>query len=706
MKRILISLIVITIFNSCNNNVTTTEYESDKALPDSSNEELTESSIDDDNDLQYIEDNTKVEIDGLIYTIYKGSCWLTGVDIKNKKTNIIIPDSITVFKENYAVQEIISGAFKNSNVRSITIPKTIWDLSYDVFDNIPTLEAIYVSPNSPYYSSYDGAIYTKDFTKLIKCPEGKTSIQLAENITRLFENDLSNCNKLIKLKLPSSFMNNFNWYCWFSNSNCLHSIANLKNLENIEVSDNNKQIASFNGLLYSKKLDTLILAPRAIKICDLYSNLKVIGNGALSDCKHLKFISLPNSIISIGNNAFHSCSNLEEVKLPNKLKEIGFMAFAYCHKLKDINIPPLVESIERNAFQRNRIKKINIPRNTRVENMFVFQCDSLERIEVDIDNPYYESLAGVLFTKGLDTLLNYPSGKKNIDYNIPLSTKALNEFALSYTNFLEAINLHENLTSIGIHCFSGSKKLKRVKLPSLIEVVDGVFSQCPNLESVSLGKNVKKIEAFTFQHSYQLKSIYIYTEKPPKVFPSTFRDVSEHLIIYVPSQSIEEYRNTKIWDELRVEQMVYSCSIFNDEILFQTSYFPFDFYSYNTDNLLTFFSDGVSVDSTEIIDNGYVSKIYTFFDSKSRLSFFVKPDNDNKESKTYFYIHNSLIESNFFKSKNGVKIGMTRDLFYKTINIAPNNCDVFFIEEGDWSVYYKFYFDNDKLKKIDIEVSQ
>lgn len=69
---------------------------------------------------------------------------------------------------------------------------------------------------------------------------------------------------------------------------------------------------------------------------DFPKNLKVIGEGALSETA-IKNIYLGNTTLEdIGPIAFRGCRQLEEITLPASLKSLGSMVFADCLKLTQI----------------------------------------------------------------------------------------------------------------------------------------------------------------------------------------------------------------------------------------------------------------------------------------------------------------------------------------------------------------------------------
>jgi len=144
------------------------------------------------------------------------------------------------------------------------------------------------------------------------------------------------------------------------------------------------------------------------------------------------------------------------------------------------------------------------------------------------------------------------------------------------------------------------------------------------------------------------------------------------------------------------------CLIAHESCIFLKEYFPFKFENYKTGELKAYFDKSIIVDSVENNNNGYITRDYTFRNKLSNISFLVKIN----DSEHYFYLNRATIKDNLFKSRNGVKINMTREEFFKTINSGLVNCDTFTIQEGDLATFYYFIFEKDRLKTIEIQQSE
>ena len=86
-------------------------------------------------------------------------------------------------------------------------------------------------------------------------------------------------------------------------------------LQEIQVAKDNPNFSSLNGVLYSKKQDTLVIYPAA-KTDAAYiipSGVTSVAMYAFSENPYLETLTIPNSLIKVGDSAFYNCKNLRAV---------------------------------------------------------------------------------------------------------------------------------------------------------------------------------------------------------------------------------------------------------------------------------------------------------------------------------------------------------------------------------------------------------
>ena len=191
----------------------------------------------------------------------------------------------------YQVKYIGSYAFENANMTEIIFPDT--------------LEGI--------------------FSYSIQWCENLRYLHLPESLTSIGESGIAGCPSLESIILSSNLTSIGRWvdlYC-----------MNLNQYNNgLYIPSNNNpyfMLVSVNDM----NVETMKIHP----------DTKFIAENALSNCRQLKSIKIPNSVEYIGAMAFYYCSNLEEVILSSNLKSIEHSAFSFCTSLKIITIPASVE---------------------------------------------------------------------------------------------------------------------------------------------------------------------------------------------------------------------------------------------------------------------------------------------------------------------------------------------------------------------------
>lgn len=113
-------------------------------------------------------------------------------------------------------------------------------------------------------------------------------------------------------------------------------------------------------------------------------------------------------------------------------------------------------------------------------------------IIVDENNPNYQSVDGVLYSKDLKTLIYYPYNKGNGPFVVPENVEVLGKRSFSQYHLSEII-LHDNIQEILEYAFSASK-LEKINLPSSLETINrDIFNNCYYLTEVNVAKNVSVI---------------------------------------------------------------------------------------------------------------------------------------------------------------------------------------------------------------------
>ncbi|MBQ7379276.1 MAG: leucine-rich repeat protein [Clostridia bacterium] len=112
----------------------------------------------------------------------------------------------------------------------------------------------------------------------------------------------------------------------------------------------------------------------------------------------------------------------------------------------------LLEGVE---FLAEEVTSIFIPSTVRFVWNSPFQHPTIENIWVDVNNPYFRSIDGVLFTKSLYTLIQYPLANPRTQYTIPNETVIIGRDAFgrgdgfAKLSYLSQITFGEKVDGVG-----------------------------------------------------------------------------------------------------------------------------------------------------------------------------------------------------------------------------------------------------------------
>lgn len=483
---------------------------------------------------------------------------------------IVFPDSCV---------SVGTDAFSNTNASGFYLGSGL--SSFGASQNMRFLTSIDVSAQNQHYASYDGVLYTKDFSTLIQIP-----------------------NKTV-INIPAEFKKQSGLF-----------LSTWSNLSYVNVDEANPFYKSVNGIIYSKDGTTVLECPkaysgavviadsaveigqRAFQACKSITSiqfndaLKTIGRNAFSGCTGLSGLEIPGSVETIGDEAFAGCLVLKSIVLNEGLKTIGRRAFSPSEfssgiiflqsQLESIAIPDSVEYIGESAFENNKnLKSVSLGNgvieiaqgafnnctkltgelvipdscerigynsfsNTDITSIYIGSglngfgtlsgLDSLLQIEVSPENTAYASYDGVMYSRDLKTLLLMPA-KETLKLPAPFQI-ASTQFGNLMANwpFIKAIDVDEQSpyysASNGILYSKNGEELIccPVSFSGAVVIKEGTkeigpfaFYDCKGITEVSFPDTVQTICMWAFANCNALTRLR---------FPESLRDIERAAFEY------------------------------------------------------------------------------------------------------------------------------------------------------------------------------
>ena len=335
------------------------------------------------------------------------------------------------------------------------------------------------------------------------CFYNKTEIQsltLATGITSIGHDAFNNCIKLTSLVIPSGVKIIEQWV--FSDCDELTRVTLPAGITEIKS----------NSFWQCKKLTTLELPAELTTIggaaflgsgltaITIPAKVTTIESGAFMRCTNIAYFS-----VATGNSSFEVSNNVLFTKGKKKL-----LAYPPAMEGASYDIPAEVTTIESGAFGgNNRLTTITIPASVSSIGEYAFvACSNLSSITVEPSNQDYESADGVLFSKGKETVVAYPSGKEFTAYSIPQGVKEIEKGAFAVCNKLTTVIIPSSVKIIGGSAFATCEKLTSIAIPEGVTTIDeDTFSDCSNLTDVTLPKSISAINNSAFADCENLAAI-------------------------------------------------------------------------------------------------------------------------------------------------------------------------------------------------------
>ncbi len=133
-------------------------------------------------------------------------------------------------------------------------------------------------------------------------------------------------------------------------------------------------------------------------------------------------------------------------------------------------------------------------------------CATLEEILVEEGHGTLVSADGVLLNAKQNTLIAYPSAKKDANYAVPEGVKTIGERAFYGNQYLENIIFPDTLRTVAECALYGAARITEIKLPRGVTTIgDHAFADCPALKKARLSERFYVGGAYAFANCTALE---------------------------------------------------------------------------------------------------------------------------------------------------------------------------------------------------------
>ena len=329
--------------------------------------------------------------------------------------------------------------------------------------------------------------------------------------------------------------------------NC-ESVSNLFGVSAVTSASNNNIIDVVFGDSVEHIPAYLFMRSKHIKEVTIPNSVHTIGEGAFSNCDSLTSVTLGNSVTTIDRIAFVDCSSLKEIVIPNSVTRIGDEAFYGCSSLMSVTIGDKLTNIATSLFwECTSLASLTIGNSvTSIGDYAFYKCSSLTSVTIPNsvtsigDKAFFgcSRLNNVVLGNSVMTIGERAFCNCSIrSLTIPNSVTSIGDGAFGNNSFT-SITVPSSVTSVGYSIFGGCNRLSSIvwnantgdsyydydgtpispigTLNALKSIVFGdsveyiPAEMCHNsnsIESVTIGKNVKRIGKLAFNNCTGLTQV-------------------------------------------------------------------------------------------------------------------------------------------------------------------------------------------------------
>lgn len=475
-------------------------------------------------------------------------------EAKYTKGDIVIPAKITVDDTTYTVTSVgVLAFYRCKELEGITLPDTVKTIGNWAFRDCIALKKVVLGKGV--YWLQECAFYNCCKLETINFPESIQYIseQAFSGCEELKEVDLSNtniagrelqyvfsnCSNLVDVKLPDCgtiiIMDPSSGSYIEKGITLAGTFFNCTSLENIDIPDSVREISysAFNGC---KRLNHLMF----------HKNIQLIRYNAFIGCDSLTDITIDEE------NKYYSTDKLGNIYNKDKTEFVVGMYVA-----KEITIPDTVRKIQEKAlYGCHNLCKITIPANVTEFGNEVFNSSNEALVICGYAGSTAETYAKNNNIRFQSIVTDVGNNPKPVE---PVNTPSQSVPAAKGTVLTcKAQKCQVVVTSAGAKrlevAYRGTtnKKATKLVIPDTV-VVNGVRYKVTSIKAkalknnkkvktVTLGKNVTRIEKEAFSGCKNLSKITIKSSNLKSVGKNAIKGISKKAVIQCPKKKVNAYK--------------------------------------------------------------------------------------------------------------------------------------------------------------------
>ena len=441
------------------------------------------------------------------------------------RSNQTLETVIMQEKDGQGVEYIETAAFMEcSNLTTVQMANTVKEMEGQVFYYCDSLKNINISTQLKKIPSYT----------FLRC--GFEELELPEGINEIGTSAFAENHNLTTVKFPST----------------VYAIGGTafngcEKLRNIVIAEGNKNLTLENGILLcendiNKQTEMIIILEEAIdtetNIFIVPDSVTYLSEGALNKYKNITTVQIPASVQTIAplfigkeitnviivdnpryeviGNAVYTkgteneavtmvryFGNEETVNVKTGTEIIG----EYCFQDKNLSqiiLPETLEEIKPQAFLYcNNLKSISIGEKVKTFSAMSIYGSGIEEIILDENHPYFRIEEGAICNgEKVRALYN----KEGTVFISPLKMIGTIENYEIPSSVVEGVEVKK----IASQAFHNQHKMKNIKIPDTVEIIESSFNYCSSLEKIEIPSSVTSISRGCFGEAKNLKEIIVY----------------------------------------------------------------------------------------------------------------------------------------------------------------------------------------------------